>query len=948
MRKGLLPLFISLILLPCFMSAKGILSGRKRHFSFPPGVTSSSFLPKTVVIKFSESCRPFVSGNKIEVPSMQPVFNHIGLLSSEQFFPGHKVPSPSSGERGKTLVDLSLIYVLTYSNEVSLEDAVNEFLADTLVVYAEPYCLPELLYTPDDPMITNPGQAFLSIIKAYQAWDICKGDTSTVIGIVDTGTDWDHPDLASNVKINYADPVNGLDDDSDGYTDNYCGWDLGEDDNDPVVNINPHGSHVSGCADAVTDNITGVASPAFRCRFLPVKVSNAYGAMTKTYQGIVYAADHGCSIINCSWGTVIINQVGQDVVNYAVFNKDALVIAASGNNGQMQEYYPASFENVISVAATDAADGKAGFSNYSYHVDVCAPGEGIYTTYYNDIYAGQSGTSMAAPVASGCAAIIRSYFPVYNATQAGERLRVTCDDIYSVNNSSLAGMLGRGRVNLYSALAKTTPGVRIKNLQFTDNNDLAFVSGDTVRITGDIINYLDPSPGIACTLTSASPYVTILDGNVSAGPLGSMSVYYNSPDPFTVLVNPGIPLNTAVKFRLSFSDGTYNDEQYFDLTVNVDYMNLLVNDIVTSITSKGRLCYNGVNQSQGLGMMYHDSSLIYEAGLMIGLDSSRVSDNIRGKGGVPDDDFGSVLAVRREIPSVISDYDLVAGFNDNPAGSSKIGVYVSHRTFAWSTPPDRKYVILRYTIKNNEPNNSFPALYAGLFVDFDITDTTYYNNRAGFDSLYSMGYIYNTVDNGIWGAVSLLSPGPVTYYAIDSVNGGAGGMDVSQGFLSAQKYMALSTNRHQAGVSGNGNDVMEVLGTGPFNMPGYGDSVIVAFALIAGDSLGDLRQSALAAQARYDSLIVPLSVKVIRGNLISESETFPNPTSGNVIVKFKLEERSLMELSLFDCLGRKVLSLLPVMMDPGEHILPLDVSTLPCGFYYYRLGAATGKLLISR
>ena len=168
-----------------------------------------------------------------------------------------------------------------------------------------------------------------------------------MIGIIDTGTDPDHPDLAANLKHNYADPINGLDDDGDGYVDNFNGWDLGESDNDATVNANTHGSHVSGCAAAVTDNGVGVASPGFNCKFLPVKISNAGGTLTMGYEGIVYAADHGCNVINCSWGGGGGGALGQNAIDYATINKDALVVCAAGNNSSNQTFYPAAYNYVF-------------------------------------------------------------------------------------------------------------------------------------------------------------------------------------------------------------------------------------------------------------------------------------------------------------------------------------------------------------------------------------------------------------------------------------------------------------------------------------------------------------------------------------------------------------------------------------------------------------------------
>jgi serine protease len=133
-----------------------------------------------------------------------------------------------------------LIYVVKYNSGRSIEEAVNEIYATGEVEYAQPKYIQKVAFTPNDPSLAQ--QYYINRIQAIAGWDVQQGDTNVVIGIVDSGIDWDHPDLAANIKINYADPINGADDDGDGYVDNYRGWDFaGADytnivaDNDPMI-----------------------------------------------------------------------------------------------------------------------------------------------------------------------------------------------------------------------------------------------------------------------------------------------------------------------------------------------------------------------------------------------------------------------------------------------------------------------------------------------------------------------------------------------------------------------------------------------------------------------------------------------------------------------------------------------------------------------------------------
>ncbi|MFM9056312.1 MAG: S8 family serine peptidase, partial [Bacteroidota bacterium] len=348
MKRLTAALLPALVLLVALNAAA---ASRPTSYSMPVGVTARDYMPGTILLRVDPAYRNLCTERSISIPAFEQACKTLGAVQLRKVFPTHQPPATPFNEQGKALVDLSLIYELKLAADRSLVKSINALLASGVLLYAEPKFIPRTQYNPNDP--STGLQSFLSKISAYDAWDIHKGDTNTVIGITDTGTDLDHPDLQPNMKLNYADPVDGTDNDGDGFTDNYRGWDLGENDNNPEVNASAHGSHVTGCAAAVTDNNTGVASPGFYCKFLPIKISDNTGALTQAYEGIVYAADHGCQIINCSWGSVGGGGTfGQNIVDYATFNKNSLVIAAAGNNGANQEFYPAAYANVIAVAST--------------------------------------------------------------------------------------------------------------------------------------------------------------------------------------------------------------------------------------------------------------------------------------------------------------------------------------------------------------------------------------------------------------------------------------------------------------------------------------------------------------------------------------------------------------------------------------------------------------------
>jgi serine protease len=882
------------------------------------GITKSDYQAGTLIFRLRAEYRHDARKSSIDNVTVNEILDKVGASNIRKVFPGKTAPLTEKNAAGMPLTDLSLIYTVKFDTGIPIEKAINTMLNSGMFEYVEPRFIPRLLYNPNDP--STGSQYYLTNIQAYAGWDISTGDTTVIIGITDTGTDTDHPDLAANIKHNYADPINGIDDDGDGYTDNFTGWDLGENDNDPQVNASLHGSHVSGCAAAVTDNGVGVASPGFNCKFLPVKIANAQGSLTEAYEGIVYTADHGCQIINCSWGGPGGGSFGQNVIDYATNNMNALVIAAAGNDGVETSFFPASYKNVLSVASTNSSDAKSSFSNYGSTVDVCAPGSFIYSTYFNDTYTYSNGTSMASPIAAGCAAIIKSMNPTFNALQIGEQLRVTCDDIYSSGGNFLfQDKLGTGRVNLFRALTENGPSVRYTDLIFSDGNDNTFVIGDTISITGIITNYLSPTTSLDITMLSTSPNISIIDNYHSVGALGTMASTDNNADPFSFSINPGTPQNSKIYLKMYITDvvTNYTDFQLVEITVNVDYINVTQNQVSTTITSKGRICYNSESQQQGLGFQYSGENLVYEAGLMIGSSGTQVSDNVRGASGT-DNDFLSSVVVQKVVPTVLSDFDLTGWFNDNIA-TGPLPVNVHHNAYAWSNPGDDKYVIVEYFIHNSgaSPLNT---VYAGIFADWDIMD--YSLNRAEENASLKMGYIFSTQTNGLYAGIKVLTPTPFVHYAIDNV-AGQGGINMTDGYSTSEKYVTLSTNRSAAGQNNNGNDVIDVVSTGPFNiLPG--DSVLVAFALIAGDDLTDLNISAANAQTKYD-LVTGLESSVISelGNL------YPNPATN--IIHIPLESNQIQSVLITDVLGRTVKI---VDLKAGNNaLLELNVDDLNNGMY---------------
>lgn len=877
----------------------------------------SEFLPNTIIIKVKEAYRNNCSANAINHADFNQLSNNIGITEVKKIFPNHKK------ETNERFVDLSLIYQITYAkafNELELAKKISRL---PFVEYAEPYVLPQAFYTPNDPIISDSVKIWHLIkINAFGAWDISKGDTNVVVGITDTGWDNTHPDLLANVKINYNDPINGLDDDADGYIDNYKGWDLGNNDNDAQQETSNHGTHVSGLSSAVTDNGVGIAAVGFNTKFLPVKIANSAGILTHAYQGVVYAADQGCFIINCSWGSTTPGQFQKDVIDYAIINKGCLVVGACGNNGNETLFYPAAYDGVLTVAASEESDFKKNNSNYGYYVDISAPGENMWSTIGGGSYGFNGGTSMAAPVVSGAAALVKAMNPTFTNQQVAALLRATAFDIYPLNPTFI-DKLGNGRLDIFSALtAASSQFIELVAKDISDHNDNVFVEGDTIRVVGTFTNYLSPISGLTTTLTSLSPYVTVTDATTSLPALNTLESFVNTADPFLIQVLNGAPLNEQVLFKMEISNGSYSVNEYFYVTLNPDYINVEVNQIRTTITSKGKIGFNDVNNTVGLGFSFNGKQLLYESGFMVGINSNQVSDCVRGASG-QDLDFASVLNVKYN-PPYVSSVDLIGEFNDATYALA-LNVNVEQKSYAYSASPNDKFVIVQYRIKN-EGLTTLTNLYTGLFADWDIQN--YALNASGFDATRKMGFARSLESDSIYAAIKLLTNGTAVNYSLDNVSGGAGGVDISNGYTTAEKYTTLSTNKLSAGLP-SGQDIAHVVSSGNFTI-NAGDSVIVAFALIAGVGLADIQASADAAQSAYDNII---GVEEVEEN--KEFTIYPNPTNGKIYLKMnQTEDLKIKNIVVYNVFGAELS--LDVEIKPTS-TQQIDLTQLPNGVYFIEL-----------
>lgn len=399
----------------------------------------------------------------------------LSTLKAKSLQPYFKVSSVKAASHA-----ISLIF--TFDTDLAPQAAVNLLSQDPHVEYAEVVYPDELMAVPNDP--NYPGSAYFAALEAEAAWDIHKGENGAspvILALVDTGCRWTHPDLAQNIWNNLGEDFNGngytiynngsawiydagdqngIDDDGNGFVDDLIGWDFmlnsnGDQNYDPYE-TGAHGTVVSGIMAARTNNAIGVSSLSWNLALMPVSCSfPGSSSIYRGYNGIIYAAENGADIINCSWGGTGFSQANQDAIDYA-YGLGAIIVAAAGNSNNNIPLYPAGYQNVVATAALDNSGVKSSVSNFGGYVDVGAPNTSVWTTSGAG-YASVSGaTSYASPIATALAGLIKSYMPAISQADLIKRLKGSSDDVDALNPGK-ENQLGEGKLNARRALQEADP-----------------------------------------------------------------------------------------------------------------------------------------------------------------------------------------------------------------------------------------------------------------------------------------------------------------------------------------------------------------------------------------------------------------------------------------------------------------------------------------------------------
>lgn len=515
---------------------------------------------------------------------------------------------------------LQYIYLLTYQAEVLLEDRLLEKLRElNYVRYAEKVPNYHLFdCAPDDALFaqqwsmtnTNMPAAFDLLVNGgscnFNNVPVCN--EGVVLAMVDDAVLTTHEDLAPMLWVNPGEIAgNGIDDDENGYIDDINGWDAAFNDNNPYPDVltDTHGTHCAGIAAAQTNNGIGVASPAGNfVQLMPVKIAS-FGTLTAPYQGVQYAIAAGADVISMSWGGGGFSNTYQTLFEVA-HDKGIVCVAAAGNDHVDIPMYPASYNHVISVAATNSANQLADFSNFGSTIDIAAPGVDIMSCLAdnNSAYGQMSGTSMACPFVSSVCAMMLYLNPVLSPDDVLSCLQSTATDV-SAQNPDYIGLMGAGVVNV-EGVFQCLENVPVAGFSFLYD---VYCPGEMVQLTDESVScqisgwqWSFPG-GSPATSTAQNPTVNFPSGtynisltvtNVYGSNTVSQSILVGSP---TVTLGGGgnIVEGSILSLQLTYNGSLPYDVVYTDGTNNYALNGINENPYFFSVSPSDTTTYTLVS-----------------------------------------------------------------------------------------------------------------------------------------------------------------------------------------------------------------------------------------------------------------------------------------------------------------------------------------------------------------
>jgi len=573
-----------------------------------PRTDQMNFVPNEVIVKFKDQT-PVVSGNHvmaIGISGVDRVLKAHGVSSLTRVFSSPQpqaarvIRTPQGVEM--TIPRLDNIYRINVpapsspdSMPVNIFKVIDELKAQPEVEYAEPNYIYSIdaaqpegpiltaedvkkmqktnptsgsgVVVPNDPLYSQ--QWYIPAIHADSVWSQTMGDSTEVIAIVDTGVDWTHPDLANNIWTN---PNPNKTPDANGVVNDIRGWDFINNDNNPMDD-NSHGTHVAGIAAAQANNGIGIAGVCPKAKIMPIKVfqSSGYGDAATIAKGITYAATHGATVINMSFGSYARSLTMEAALKNAYAT--CVLVAAAGNDDiaiGFAPFFPAALPYVLGVQAPEASfsnydqDGPV-FSGYPdlLNYEMKAPGTNILSTIPNGNYRVYQGTSMAAPIVSGAVCL-------YKKEKSNDSQELMWGNLINTIN---------GYINIKSAIGiipKPQLAFVSQNIVDTlagDNKNGIINAGETIQLWFTARNTWGQCDSVKVGIRFGefedTTVAQIITSKALIGSISSYATQTNQKTPFVIHISPKVANNRDIRFTAFLYYPNSKDTVFQNLTLNV-------------------------------------------------------------------------------------------------------------------------------------------------------------------------------------------------------------------------------------------------------------------------------------------------------------------------------------------------------------------------------------------
>ncbi len=796
----------------------------------------------------------------------------------------------------------------------------------------------------------------ISLTKAKEAWELLKPSRPIIVAIVDTGIDTAHPDLHDNIWKNsgetgfdsYGNPKesNGIDDDNNGFIDDFYGWDFFYDDNTATNGI-AHGTHVAGIVGAIHNTI-GIAGLAKNVKLMSIKIGadnlSSY-AVINGGEAIIYAAMLGADIINCSWGGYKSSYAENEA--FKLVSKLATIVCAAGNDGQEINIYPSYDDNVLSVVALNIDKKRPKYSNYGVSSGIAAPGHKIISTIPGNAYSNMSGTSMATPAVAAAAAMVKNNFPEYTSEQIIARLKATAENI-EVENPELE-KLKIGMVDIYNALKSDDckyikmDNVKINNIKTNkfSNTNIYVNPEEEITIKSDIKNLLDKASGV---------YANIYAENIE---FENNSILIGDIEANTTLFD-FFEINGKVK-NINENDITENIYIYFydnnnkfistnilTLGIAPSWNTISHNNITCSYTNNGEFAYKNklpiITENNGLGFSYKNYyNLLFSGGLIIATSSQNVMSNIIGKTkNKKDSSFinidNNIITFETEDKLHHAETIKYLAYKKDDTTFSNPFIEITQTLFESKEQLLNNMLFVNYKLKNIS-NTDIDTLYLGMYMDWDIAVCNK-NNIAVDENKVVISYysLNDTITPKI--TMKLLTKQQVNYSSIITYDAEKDKDYIYEGYLDTVKWKNL-TNKLIEPVPAftTDSDIAMLLGGGAVNIPKDSSETFI-FVITANENKNIALQQINIAEEFIKTIdLNNLSINNNEEN--KDIEFYTNINDYNILnYSIKGINKGKYKISIFDINANELYNNNIYVYENNINYGNIDISKLFSGTYF--------------